>query len=876
VNLPRGLVTLMFTDIEGSTRLLTALGDSYAAALARHREIVRAAVAECRGSEVDTQGDAFLVAFSRADDAVGAAVRIQRVHAVERWPGNSRLRIRIGVHTGTPAPTSEGYVGIDLHRGARICSAGHGGQIVASAATVEGLDPAMLAAVGAQVRALGGHRLKDIDDLTTLYDVQIDGLDDRFPPLRTVGGHPNNLPAEPTELIGRRDLLAAARTLMLGGTTRLLTLTGPGGSGKTAAAMRLAVDLLPEFPDGAFAVLLAPILDAEHVAAAVAAELGLREQVGESPEATLRRYLIDRRMLLVLDNLEQVAGAIGAVERLLAAAPGLHVLITSRVNPRSATGTELAVPPLPATIDPAAADPGAAQSPAAELFLRRAATSAPATTFDAVQLRAVQQICERLDGLPLAIELAAARTRLLSPVAMLARLDRPLELAAGGARHAEARQRTLRATLDWSYRLLDDEQRCVFDGFGAFAGSVSVEMAEDVCEASLDDLAELLDHHLVIVDDSGRLQMLETIRAYARERLAVSGRDGPTRDRHASWCRELASRPGPSVMSVAHSELLPTLTAEHDELRAALRWLTISGQRGEALALATDLALLWDTRGLWAEGRSTLERTLADAPDADMRTRAKAQFYIGRMAAEQGDRSPALTALEAAVALFEQLGDVRDCALTLSLIGCENIRPGAEGGRRTCADAVELARSTGDRWAMAATLLNLVATYEEDDIPMARRMMSEVISLTRSIGENILLGIALYNAGAFTLLDGATTEAHALLEEALALCIGADIDTLIPAVRTALGRVAFIEGDVDRSQSLLTDGLERAERMGDIYSRINCLYGLGHIAEQKGRPADAARRRMEAERITTEASVNLLPHERWQDPALHAATAAHG
>jgi predicted ATPase/class 3 adenylate cyclase len=477
-DLPSGTVTFMFTDIEGSTRLLHDLGDAYADVLAKHRHLLREAFARHDGVEVDTQGDAFFVAFARAADAVAAAADGQA--ALEETP----VRVRMGIHTGEPMITEAGYVGGDVHRAARVMSAGHGGQVLISEATARLLDSRT------DLNDLGEHRLKDLLAPERLYQ-----LGDRaFPPLKTL--YRTNLPVVTTPLIGRERELEEAGALIR--SCRLLTLTGPGGSGKTRLAVHLAADAAEQFPDGVFWVPLQAIRDPaiveQTIAAAVGADDGLVPHVG------------NKRMLVLLDNFEQVVEAAPTVSSLLVGTANAKVLVTSREALQIDAEHRYPVDPL---------RPGDAEA----LFMERAKAVVPG--FGGT--RAVPMICEQLDRLPLAIELAAARVALLDPDDLLARLDQRLPLLASRSRDAPARQRTLRATIEWSHELLEPDEQQLFRRIGAFRGSFSVEAAEAVCETDLDTVESLVVKSLLRRRwGTGRLLMLDTIREYAGERLDES------------------------------------------------------------------------------------------------------------------------------------------------------------------------------------------------------------------------------------------------------------------------------------------------------------------------------------------------------------------
>ncbi|HZJ51940.1 MAG TPA: adenylate/guanylate cyclase domain-containing protein, partial [Actinomycetota bacterium] len=476
--LPTGTVTFLFTDIEGSTRLLDELGaERFADALAEHRRLLRAAFARHGGVEVDTQGDAFFVAFWDASGALAAAAEGQV--ALAQGP----IRVRMALHTGEPVVTDEGYVGMDVHRAARICSTAHGGQVVLSATTRTLLDDADLV-------DLGLHRLKDLGRPEKLFQL---GLD-RFPPLRSLNA--TNLPSQPSTLIGRERELAELAALVP--EARLAVATGPGGSGKTRLALQVAAELVETFTDGVYWVSLAAVSETALVFPTIASALGAQGEVAA--------HIDERRMLLLLDNLEQVLDVAPQLSELLRSCPNLHLLITSRALLRIEGEHEYQVEPLP-TQD------------AVALFRERAPVAFPE--------EAIVAICRRVDCLPLAVELAAARTRILSADAMLARLEQRLPVLTGGRRDAPERQRTLRATIEWSYELLEDDEQLLFRRLAVFAGSFDAAGAEEVAGSSLETLQTIVEHNLVRRWSSGRFGMLETIHEFAIERLEESGEAEP-------------------------------------------------------------------------------------------------------------------------------------------------------------------------------------------------------------------------------------------------------------------------------------------------------------------------------------------------------------
>jgi predicted ATPase/class 3 adenylate cyclase len=596
--LPTGTVTLLFTDIEGSTRLLRRAGDEYADLLEQHRRLLGEAFRRHGGTVVDSEGDAFFVAFGSAKDAVAAAAEAQRALAAHDWRDEHEIRVRMGLHTGEPRVVEGRYVGLDVHHAARVMAAGHGGQVLVSEATRALLDE------GARLRDLGEHRLKDLSRRQRLYQLELDGLPGEFPPLKTLDNRPTNLPVQPNELIGRERELDEAAALLRNG-LRVLTLTGTGGTGKTRLALQLAAEVVEAFPNGVFFVSLAPVRDWELVAPTIARTLGLREQPGETVVETLDGYLVDKELLLVLDNFEQVLAAAPAVAGLTAAAPGLKLLVTSRTPLRLSGERTYPVPPLelPESV---------------RLFAERAHAAALEFAVTGENEAAVAEICRRLDGLPLAIELAAPRIRTLPPRALLRRLDQRLKLLTGGAQDLDERQRTLRATIEWSFELLPEAERELFAQLGVFVGGSRLDAAEGLCDPIaidlLDGLQSLVEKSLLRqrpdADGEPRYWMLETIREYALEVLEESGALADARRRHAEWFLALAERADVESRTGDQAAWYDLLDADNANLRAAIDWAEETRDGELLLRLATALWGFWATRGHIAEGTALLEEAL--------------------------------------------------------------------------------------------------------------------------------------------------------------------------------------------------------------------------------------------------------------------------
>jgi predicted ATPase/class 3 adenylate cyclase len=761
--LPRGTVTLLFTDIEGSTALVRELGDTYPRALAEHRRCLRDAFAARDGVELGAEGDALFFAFAAASDAFAAALDGQRALA------GGLVRVRMGLHSGAPTIVDGEYVGLDLHQAARVTAAGHGGQVLLSAAT------RALLADDAPVRDLGEHRLKDLTEPVRIYQAG----DAAFPPLATLSQA--HLPAPATPLVGRQAELAEARALVL--RHRLLTLVGPGGTGKSRLALGIAEETVADFPDGAYWVDLSAIREPALVEPAIAHAL----DAGDELLGRVGR----KRLLLVLDNLEQVTEAASALARLLAAARGLTLLATSR-EALGIDGEQLfPVPPLRA-------------DEAVALFVARARAIVPDFMPDA----AVAEICRRLDGLPLAIELAAARIRVLEPEALLARLERRLPLLTGGRRDLPERHRTLRATIEWSQELLPPAEQTLFARLGVFAGGATLDAAEAVCDADLDSLQALVVKSLVRAG-SGRVRMLETIREYALERLDGSGEAAAIRRRHAEYFARLADEAEPELAGPDPVHWLATLEREHDNFRAALEWTLADDGDGDrahrGLCLAAALGRFWYLHAHAVEGVSWLERALARDPrgaSAPAR-RARALHALGVLRDELGEHAHAAEVLREAVALHRAGGDDAWLARSLNSLGV-------------------VARNGGD-------------------LPAARELLAESLALRRALGDLAGVAVTTCDLGLVCVDEGDVAAARALFEESLALDRERGDRTGIAVNLVNLASVAIEAGDLPRAARLLAEGSCEFAELGDRDGVAESLEQGAAVAARAGRPRAAGR-----------------------------------
>jgi predicted ATPase/class 3 adenylate cyclase len=712
-DLPSGTVTFLFTDVEGSTKLLQELGAAeYAEVLAEHRRILREAFTACGGVEVDRQGDAFFVAFPTAPGALEAAAEALKGLAP------SPIRVRVGIHTGTPLLAEEGYVGQDVHKGARIAAAGHGGQVLLSKETRE------LAHV--EVTDLGEHHLKDFADPVWIFQIG----QERFPPLKTISN--TNLPRPASSFVGRDKEVEEVASLLQDG-ARLLTLTGPGGSGKTRLAIEAAAELVPEFKAGVFWVGLAPLRDPALVAETIGQTLGAKDGLAE--------HIAERELLLLLDNLEQVVEAAPELASLVETCPNLKLLVTSRELLRVKGEVEYPVLPL-------------AEPEAVELFCGRARTEPN---------ESVHELCRALDNLPLALELAAARTSVLSPKQILERVSTRLDLLKGG-RDADPRQQTLRATIEWSYELLDEKERRLFARLAVFAGGCTLQAAEEVTDADLDTLQSLVDKSLLRHTDQ-RFWMLETIHEYAAERLEESSEADELRQRHAEHFLALAEEAAPHLIFYS-SEWTEHLEREHDNLRAALEHLD-----GElTLRLAGALKDFWVYAGHVPEARRRLERALA-TDERPSPPRAKALDALAEMAYRSGDSAAASVLGEEALELFRRFGDMAGAAYAQWNLGVFFIELGEHGrAQRACQESVEFFRQVGDDWSAAGATRALAFTYHSrGDHEHARALHEGNLLEIRRIGSKEMEAGTLGSLSMIALEQGRDDDAHALAKESLVL-----------------------------------------------------------------------------------------------------------
>ncbi|HSH79246.1 MAG TPA: tetratricopeptide repeat protein [Herpetosiphonaceae bacterium] len=783
---PTGTVTFLFTDIEGSTSRWEHQRQAMQMALARHDAILREVIQAHGGDVFKTVGDAFYATFATAPNAVEAALAAQQALQAEAWDtALGPIRVRMALHTGTAEERDGDYFGPPLNRVARLLSVGHGGQVLLSTVTQELVRD--LLPGGTELRDLGEHRLKDLIRSERIFQLVAPNLPTTFPPLKTLDNRPNNLPLQPNPLIGREREVEGVRQRLVLPDVHLVTLTGVGGTGKTRLALQVAAEMLDSFRDGVWFVNLAPITDPALVLSAIATTLGVREAGGQALRETLQAYLHDKQLLLLLDNFEQVLPAAGVVADLLKTSTGLKVLVTSRAPLHLRGEHEFPVPTLHVP-DPRRLPPveRLTQYEAVRLFIQQAQGVKPDFAVTNANAPAVAEICVRLDGLPLAIELAAARIKMLPPEALLRRLSSRLKVLTGGARDLPARQQTLRAAIDWSYSLLDVEEQRLFARLAVFVGGRTLEAIEAVCNADgdlaldvLDGVSSLVDKSLLqqteAPEDEPRFVMLETIHEYARERLDASGEAEVLRRRHAQYFRDLVEAAEPRLTGPEQGVWLERLEAEHGNIRVALQTSLDQGEAETALRLASVLWHFWSSRGHLSEGTQwlnvALEMARARLPAESDALRAKAIHAAGTLAAEQGDYRAARSFYEESLAIRRSLADERSVARLLNNLGILAFYEEDHAAARLLyEESLAIRRRLGDLSGVANALNNLgLVLHEQGDYAAARAVLEESVVTSRELGDREAIVYALGSL-CEVLLDGDDyAAAWPLLEEGLAI-----------------------------------------------------------------------------------------------------------
>ncbi len=803
----KGTVSLVFTDIVGSTRLIQVVGDAYPRLLDDHHRLVMEAATGHGGERVDAAGDGLFLSFPTARGALLACIDAQRALSAHSWPAGADVKVRMGLHTGEPLRSDSRLIGIDVHRAARISAAGHGGQILVSAAAQALLGSEIPGDV--TLRDLGEHRLKDLPAPEHLYQVEAEGLHDSFPPVRSLDTLPNNLPRQLSTFIGRENELVDAEHRLT--ESAMLTLTGPGGVGKTRLALQIGAHVVDDFQDGVWFVELASVNEGSLVPDAIASALRLKQH-GADARTSLLNALNASQLLLILDNCEHLLEPVTeTADALLQHCPGVRLLITSREALGLHGESLMPVPSLslPETVQAGGRAPLAelTECDAVRLFVDRARAVQTGFLLTEVNADAVAQICRRLDGIPLAVELAAARVKLLPVQQIAARLNDRFRLLTGGSRVSLPRHRTLRAAMDWSYDLLGPDEQTVFARLAAFSGGFSLEAAEAVCSGDsvsqddmLDVLGRLVDRSLLATDQDNveaRFRMLETIRDYAQDRLAEAGDGVTTYARHLEWFSALVDRARPGFFEgpVQH-DWVRRLAADHDNIRAALRWAEDDPDGAAAeLNLASGLWRFWEIQGFLEEGSAWLDRALRRVGGEASPRRASALTGAGVLAAQRGDMAAATAFHEASLAIRRELGNPAGIAAACNNLASLFVERGEfVRARELYLESIEQSVSGGDLQSAAYGRLNLADAAAREGAADADGLYAEAIAALEEQGD--AWGIA-----------------HATAR---------------------LARLARARGDLSGAARRFTDALAINRRLADTRGEAQNLASLGDVTADAG------------------------------------------
>lgn len=876
-----GIVAFLFTDIEGSTRLWEEDQGAMSAALSQHDAILHRVIAQGGGEVFKTAGDAFCAVFPSATAAISAAVAGQRTLASETWPASTPLHVRMAIHAGHAESRDGDYFGPSLNRVARLLATAHGDQIVVSRAASDLLTGNLPAEL--TLRDLGEYELRGLHLPERIFQVLAPGIPDTFAPLHTPERLLRNVPRPSTPLLGREEAVRQVRErfgLQGGGAgaptgvlarepARLLTLTGPGGTGKTRLSLHLARELGIELPDGAVFVSLASITDPTLVPAAIASALDLAEGGSESTHDLVLDHLRDRRMLLVLDNLEQVMSASELIADLAFRCPRLLILVTSRERLNVRGEVEIPLPPL--ALPAQNATPAGArrpltveevcQSPAVQLFVARAKSVKPDFAVTEESADQIAEICARLDGLPLAIELAAARAKLLTPQALLARFDNRLDLLNRGSRDLPDRQKTMRDTIAWSYDLLSPAEQRLFASLAVFVGGATIEAVEEVAAEDLnsagvgEDVVELLesltDKSLVRLVDDGdetRLAMFETIRDFARERLTESRALGEVARRHAGFFLTLAEAAESRLAGREQASWLARLDRDQANLRASIAWYRTEEECERALRLGSALWRFWWLRGDLGDGRALLLDLLHEGLDCDQALRAKALNGAGVLSESHGELELAARLHDESLEISRGLGDLQGTAWALNNLGVVEI----SRGNFDCAGAyltesLAVAEELNDQATVATVLIDLEQiAHQQGDPERSVSLLTRALSLFRTLGDESQVARALNNLAMVSFERGELARAQELLSESLSLHRGVGDRQGIASTLNNLAEVLTALGEFDEAVGLLLESQLLAMETGNrLYAAI-ASENLANLTQKRGEGRGAATQYREA------------------------------
>jgi predicted ATPase/class 3 adenylate cyclase/Tfp pilus assembly protein PilF len=851
---PTGTVTFLFTDIEGSTRLWQKHPDLMGPALNRHHALLNESITAHGGYIFQIIGDAFCAAFATADDGLKAALHAQRALAGEEWGETGAIRVRMALHAGNAqvqagAYTSGEYVsGLTLSRLARILSAGHGGQVLLSQAAYELVRDHLPDEI--YLRDMGLRRLKDLVRPERLYQVVAPDLPAEFAPLKTLDARPNNLPTLLTNFIGREKELEQLKGLLA--QNRLVTLTGPGGTGKTRLALQAGAELVETFEHGVWLVELASLSDGSLVPQALASVLEVMEEPGTPLLESLVRFIGDRQLLVILDNCEHLLQACAELAvHLLKAAPRLKVLATSREGLHVAGETAFTVLPL-SIPDPAQITnlESLTLSEAVRMFIDRAAAAQPAFQVNNLNAPAVAEICYRLEGIPLAIELAAARVRSLPVEKIAERIGDRFRLLTGGDRASLPRHQTLRALVDWSHDLLSEPEQALLRRLSVFAGGWTLEAAEAVCPGGvvdeldvLDLLGNLVEKSLVgLHPESGRYSMLETVRQYAHEKLESAAETSTFRHQHYRFYLSLAETPNPCFTGPDHATWIERMEAEADNLRAAIQWALESGKADDALHLCFVLRKFWRA-GYFSEGLSWLERALALRQEASQHALAEGLVMAGELAYDTGEIGVMDDYMSECLSIARAEGYDHLTVAALVFLGAGIYGKGDPAQAHSMLEeALAIEQKLGDKGMMSIVLLVMGGQYgREGDILQAQRFYEQSLALSREAGEIWCMSASLHNLGLILYNQGELETAQGMFEQSLAIKRPLKSKVDIANGLGDLGLIAIQKNQTERARELEVESLIIRRQIGNLFYMAVSFSGLASVLRLEGQPVKAAK-----------------------------------
>jgi predicted ATPase/class 3 adenylate cyclase len=854
--IPSGTITFLFTDIEGSTRLWEQHPAQMQIALSRHDTLLKQAIEQNNGYVFKTVGDAFCAAFSTAKAALLSTISIQQALATEPWPAEiGQIRVRMGLHTGVAQEREGDYFGQTLNRVARLQGVAYGGQVLLSGVTRDLVSS--LLPDGCSLLDLGEHRLKDLGNPEQLSQLIIPGLPSEFPPLKTIGKYPNNLPLPTTSFIGRKIEIGEVKELFE--FSRMVTLVGVGGTGKTRLSQAVAHEMLTGYKDGVWLVELAPLTDHTLVTQAVAQVLKVNEKPGQPLLTTLLEKLKTSQSLLLLDNCEHLIGSCAKLSaELLANCPNLKILATSREGlsvrgERLYQVPSLEVPPAGSQTQPLSSPENLTKYEAVRLFVERTQAVSAQFQLNERNGKAVGEICRRLDGIPLALELAAVRVKALPVEQLAVRLKDRFRLLTGGNRTDLPRQQTLRALIDWSYDLLNAQEQVLWQRLSVFAGGWTLEAAEQVCNGEpleewevLDLFSQLVEKSLVVVEEeeSGetRYRMLETIRQYGWEKLLELGdiEVQKVQAHYADYFLILAEELQPKLVSEEHIAALEQLDSEYDNLRAGLEWAISRGDCSIALKMCTALGRFWGIRGYWSEGREYLTKGLELAVDSQTIEKAKVLSLVGSIAIDQGEIPVSQRYFEESLGIFREIGDKQGIASTLNSLGFVVYYEGKYSvASGYFEESLRIYREIGDTRGIAGNLSGLgVIAYNREDNAQARRYHEESLGIFRGLRDKAGIAYCLDYLGAIATSQGEYSIARSFLEESLTFKRESGDKQGIAKSLFFLGAVVSKQNEYQAARLCFEECLNISRELGDKYGIIAGLVGLLNLINIAGKAED--------------------------------------